>query len=73
MERRQWMADVRVLGWWCPRCDVFAPPLPATWRGPGTGTGTGWCLFCGMDPTVEGPPRLPNTEMMGLAGIIGRE
>lgn len=60
-----------MLGWWCPRCDVFAPPLPATWRDPGTGTG--WCMFCGMDPTVEGPPRLPNTEMMGLAGIIGRE
>lgn len=55
-------------GWWCPRCEIPAPP----WRlVPNEGDGSdspGWCPFCGMDPLTEGPaPRREGT----LSSVIG--
>lgn len=49
---------VVALGYWCPRCEMFAPPLEAH-RGEHyeLGVTPGWCGFCGLDPLVEGPVR----------------
>lgn len=63
--------DLLALGWWCRRCDVPAGPLPETWNHPATLDG--WCMFCGMDPLVEGPAPVAVVELQGLRGLIERE
>lgn len=58
--QERYLLKMRQVGWWCPRCDVFAPP----WMGE---VGPGWCCLCGMDPLVEGPPKPPR-ELRGILG-----
>ena len=46
----------------CPRCEVWC----GQWEHAGWNF---WCAFCGMDPTVEGPPP-PEVPFGGLVGLV---
>lgn len=51
-----------LLGYFCPRCQIIAPPRLGQMGAPG------WCPFCGMDPREEGPARPP--QLVGIRRFI---